>query len=250
MIGSVCSGVILYGTISATIWAENITTTGAIDKVWAVISSPGNPEIDPPTIELIFNASTDKYEGVYNDFSTYGILSYQWIQIGGSPVTLDDPTVIQPGFDSPYVNPEGETLTFQLTVTDSGGLQATDGCLVTINAASYIDLKGSWISLNRISRGKKSWLIGNFSVENNGDHLNQSFEIAFYLSIDNVVDKNDKLIRETRVDTMQIYESLDISINTKLNDFGSGNYIIGVVDALDEVVESDETNNIGYYMLP
>ncbi|MFC1535298.1 CARDB domain-containing protein, partial [Thermodesulfobacteriota bacterium] len=113
-----------------------------------------------------------------------------------------------------------------------------------------IDLKGSWISLNRISRGKNSWLIGNFNVENNGDQLNHSFEIAFYLSIDNAVDKNDWLIKQIRVDTMQIYESLDFSIKTKLNDFGSGNYIIGVVDALDVVAENDETNNIVYYVVP
>jgi DNA-binding beta-propeller fold protein YncE len=41
VIGSVVPGQTLYGTASATIWAENITTTGTIQKVWAVVSAPG-----------------------------------------------------------------------------------------------------------------------------------------------------------------------------------------------------------------
>ena len=72
VIGSVSPGQTLYGTHSAVIWAENITTTGTIDKVWAVISPPGNPNSEPPSIELIYNASFGRYEGTYNDFSLYG----------------------------------------------------------------------------------------------------------------------------------------------------------------------------------
>ena len=72
VIGSVSSGVTLHGDTSQMIWTQNITTTGTIDKVWAVISPPGNPETDPPTMELVYNVSSDKYEGTYNDFSIYG----------------------------------------------------------------------------------------------------------------------------------------------------------------------------------
>ncbi len=60
-----------------------------------------------------------------------GIASYAWVQLAGPAVTLSDPTAINPTFMPPDVNIPGATLTFQLTVTDLGGLQSTD--TVTIN---------------------------------------------------------------------------------------------------------------------
>jgi hypothetical protein len=59
-------------------------------------------------------------------------LSYEWVQTLGSPVALNNAFVAQPGFAAPGVGPDGETLTFQLTVTDSGGLQARDSCIVNV----------------------------------------------------------------------------------------------------------------------
>lgn len=61
-----------------------------------------------------------------------GIASYQWEQTAGSPVTLSDPTAVQPSFTSPDVGPAGESLTFRLTVTDHGGLESTDTCIVNV----------------------------------------------------------------------------------------------------------------------
>ena len=61
-----------------------------------------------------------------------GIASYLWEQTGGIPVALDDPTAVQPTFISPDVGPDGASLTFQLTVTDNGGLQSTDTCIVNV----------------------------------------------------------------------------------------------------------------------
>jgi fibronectin type 3 domain-containing protein len=59
-------------------------------------------------------------------------LSYEWTQISGTSVTLSDPYDVQPTFMVPSVSQNGETLTFQLTVTDSGGLQARDSCNVNV----------------------------------------------------------------------------------------------------------------------
>jgi alpha-tubulin suppressor-like RCC1 family protein len=60
-----------------------------------------------------------------------GIASYAWIQTGGPAVTLSDPTAVKPTFTAPDVNIGGAVLTFQVTVTDVGGLQSSD--TVTIN---------------------------------------------------------------------------------------------------------------------
>jgi len=61
-----------------------------------------------------------------------GIGSYQWIQIEGSTVSLSDPTTVSPDFTAPDVGPAGAVLKFRLTVTDHGGLQAQDTCIVNV----------------------------------------------------------------------------------------------------------------------
>ncbi|MDY6844151.1 MAG: PKD domain-containing protein, partial [Thermodesulfobacteriota bacterium] len=60
------------------------------------------------------------------------IVSYLWTQIDGVPVTLSDPSIAQTTFTSPEVSQDGEALTFQLTVTDNGGLQNSDTCIVNV----------------------------------------------------------------------------------------------------------------------
>ncbi len=61
-----------------------------------------------------------------------GITSYLWEQTVGTPVTLSDTTAVQPTFTAPDLGAEGVSLTFQLTVTDNGGLQDTDTCIVNV----------------------------------------------------------------------------------------------------------------------
>jgi hypothetical protein len=59
-------------------------------------------------------------------------LNYRWRQTGGTGVSLSDATASRPMFTAPSVAAEGETLTFELTVSDSGGLEAQDHCLVNV----------------------------------------------------------------------------------------------------------------------
>ena len=61
-----------------------------------------------------------------------GTLAYAWFQVSGTPVILSNPAVARTTFMPPNVGPNGETLGFQLTVTDSGGLQARDSCIVNV----------------------------------------------------------------------------------------------------------------------
>jgi hypothetical protein len=60
------------------------------------------------------------------------IASYQWIQVSGTLVTLSDSTAVQPSFTTSGVEQEGESLSFELTVIDNGGLQASDTCIVNV----------------------------------------------------------------------------------------------------------------------
>ena len=51
------------------------------------------------------------------------IVSYRWRQLTGQLVTLSEPDAVQPSFIVPSTTDAGDLLVFQLTVTDSGGLQ-------------------------------------------------------------------------------------------------------------------------------
>jgi K319L-like, PKD domain len=63
--------------------------------------------------------------------------AYIWRQTAGTSVTLSAPGAIYPAFTAPGVAAgESETLVFELTVTDSGLLQATDTCEIRVNGAT------------------------------------------------------------------------------------------------------------------
>jgi len=68
--------------------------------------------------------------GSYDDV---GIVSYQWVQLGGAAVTLSNATAASPTFTAPADAPA--TLTFELTVTDTAAYTATDRCTVTVSDA-------------------------------------------------------------------------------------------------------------------
>ncbi len=72
-------------------------------------------------------------DGSYSLDIDDGIAGYSWNQISGPAVTLSDPASCQPTFTAPNVEPDGVSLTFDLTVTDAGGLQNTDSCIVNIS---------------------------------------------------------------------------------------------------------------------
>jgi hypothetical protein len=78
MIGSVSSSQTLNGETSAMIWARDVTTTGTIDNVWAVITPPGSQDAQEApvstmlTVPLTYNSTTTRYEGTYSDFTIYG----------------------------------------------------------------------------------------------------------------------------------------------------------------------------------
>ena len=61
-------------------------------------------------------------------------LSYKWVQKSGvATVALSDKTSPRPSFDVPDIGPDGGTLTFRLTVTDSNGSFTSDEVTVRIS---------------------------------------------------------------------------------------------------------------------
>jgi len=92
---------------------------------------------DPPTADAGPHQNVDEETKVILDGSNSsdpddGIESYRWKQISGPSVSLSDPEAVQPTFLAPNVGPDGVSFTFELVVTDVGGLQSSDTTIVNV----------------------------------------------------------------------------------------------------------------------
>jgi N-acetylneuraminic acid mutarotase len=100
-----------------------------------------------------------------------GIASYQWTQLAGTPVTLSNPTAAQPSFTAPHVGYGGEVLTFQVTVTDMGGLKSTAQCAVNVlwvNTPPVAKVAGN---LTILSKDQGLTTLGGTASDADGDSL-------------------------------------------------------------------------------
>ena len=61
------------------------------------------------------------------------IAGYAWVQTGGPSVLLSDASAVQPTFTAPPSGGTSYTLTFQLTVTDLGGLTGSDTVTIHVD---------------------------------------------------------------------------------------------------------------------
>jgi len=69
-----------------------------------------------------------------------GIVSWAWQQTDGTAVTISNAGEKQVRFTAPSVSASGESLSFELTVTDKGGLSATDTVTVNVLAKNVVSV--------------------------------------------------------------------------------------------------------------
>jgi hypothetical protein len=104
------------------------TDTCIVNVAWVdapPVANAGPDQTVPEgtTVTLDGSKSTDPDDG---------IASYSWKQTGGVSVALQGVDTVNPTFIAPSVGQKGQTLTFQLTVTDHSGLQSKAGCIVNV----------------------------------------------------------------------------------------------------------------------
>jgi hypothetical protein len=92
---------------------------------------------DPPTADAGPDQDVEEETTVTLDGSNSfdpddGIESYRWKQVAGPSVTLSNPQAKKPTFLTPNVRPDGVSFTFELSVTDFGGLQSSDTAIVNV----------------------------------------------------------------------------------------------------------------------
>ena len=93
---------------------------------------------EPPQANAGVDQTVNEGEAVILDGASSldiddGIIAYEWVQIGYPTITLSNASTPTPTFTAPPVGPDGLSLTFSLTVTDAGGLQDTDACIVNVS---------------------------------------------------------------------------------------------------------------------
>ena len=98
-------------------------------------------------------------------------VTYAWTQIGGqTQVTLSDPTAAMPSFGAPSPPVGGETLTFEVTVTDPEGASGTDAvdvAVVHVNEGPFADAGAA----QTVSEGVFVQLDASLSYDPEGDAL-------------------------------------------------------------------------------
>ena len=111
---------------------------GGDDDRISVVAANAPPTADAGADQIVDEGATATLTGAGEDRDGE-IRSYQWTQVSGARVQLDDPMAGVTEFTAPeYVDGESE-LVFQLTVTDDGGATAADETAVTVNARPTAD---------------------------------------------------------------------------------------------------------------
>jgi hypothetical protein len=112
--------------------AAQVTDTAIVNVTLPLANRP--PNADAGVDQKVEEGDTVTLSGPNSDDPDGDNVSFQWDQVAGPPVTLSDPTVENPTFTAPFVASAGLSFTFQLTVTDTSGLQATDTTIVNVTS--------------------------------------------------------------------------------------------------------------------
>jgi len=181
-----------------------------------------------------------------------GLLAYYWLQTGGTPVTLDNPNSAQPRFLAD-TGGSSSSLIFRLTVTDPGGLSASDQCSVMVNGAaasvnnpaSNVDLSGQWLSLARYwwAGPGTDTLTGKIRVKNLGRQTAPSTVVYIYQSSDPAFQTTDLFLGKGNVSSIMAGGYVDVNLTLTAPHNPSSVHIIGILDATNSLAETDEMNN-------
>ena len=128
-------------------------TTGWIDPVGAAPTANAGPDqsnIEPGAVVTLDATSSTTAIGT--------ITNYAWAQTDGTAVVLSDPAAAISSFTAPATL-GGDSLEFELTVTNSGSLTATDTMSVTIlRATELMRVSGAWQPRLMVRRSGDDWV--------------------------------------------------------------------------------------------
>lgn len=120
-----------------TIQVKATHALGTDSYTWTVnyVGANQAPTADAGSDQQVYADDNVKLDGSGSTDPDDNIVAYLWEQTDGPSVELSDPSAVQPDFTASV--PAGTGLRFRLTVTDAGGLSATDTCIVAINSETW-----------------------------------------------------------------------------------------------------------------
>ena len=148
------------GLVSA---ADTVTITVGDNTAPVANAGADQTVAESAAVTLDAGASTDP------DSQT---LTYAWTQTTGTNVTLSSAAAAKPTFTAPSGLSDNAALTFRLTVTDAGGLTATDTVTVTVVAAANNQAPTANAGVDQtVAAGLPVTLDGNGSYDPEGETL-------------------------------------------------------------------------------
>ncbi|MCK8603055.1 fibronectin type III domain-containing protein [Desulfoferrobacter suflitae] len=102
--------------------------TCLVNVVWVNAA----PVADVGSDQQVYAGNTAVLDGSGSTDPDDGIASYQWRQTNGPPVVLTGQNSARASFEAPAFNPVLTTLSFELLVTDHGGLKSARSCNVYV----------------------------------------------------------------------------------------------------------------------
>lgn len=107
--------------------------TNLLDDTVSVIGSI-TPTADAGPDQTVDSGSTVQLDGSGSSDPNNSPLTYQWTQTSGPPITLNDPTSVNPTFTAPDVQSQEEDIVFQLVVTNEEEVESKpDSVTITVN---------------------------------------------------------------------------------------------------------------------
>lgn len=129
------SSVVFTFTLTVT---DNDGATGDDGTVVTVNTTNVDPVANAGPNLTVDEQSLVTLDGSSSMDSDGNIASYDWLQTGGSGVSISDSAAVSPTFDAPSLSAP-ETLEFTLTVTDDRGFTSTDTVTITVNNVAALN---------------------------------------------------------------------------------------------------------------
>ncbi|NOT58325.1 MAG: hypothetical protein HOP18_27295 [Deltaproteobacteria bacterium] len=117
-------------------------------------------------------------------------------------------------------------------------------------ASAFIGLSGSWDGITQHCTGGgenlRCRVTGVFIATNPGDEPAPRSVLRFFLSEDDTLDESDLLLNERHLKALSPGKSKDLTARLKLpkGQLGTGLFVIGQLDAENDVPEENEDNNL------